>query len=118
MFKIVKLHFLYTSSTITNKRIAYLYLKLCIIILKYVFFINVITFCIKIFKYEKHGKNNNFEICNYACNVLIFMSKRTTISLSDEELKQLRELAKKEHRPISRQIIYMMHFYIKQQREK
>lgn len=46
------------------------------------------------------------------------MSKRTTISLSDEELKQLRKLAKEEHRPISRQIIYMMHFYLKQQREK
>jgi len=79
---------------------------------------NVITFCITIFKYEKHGKNNNVEICNCAYNGLIFMAKRTTISLSDVELKQLRELAKKEHRPISRQIIYMMHFYIKQQGEK
>ena len=46
------------------------------------------------------------------------MTKRTTISLSDVELKQLRELAKKEHRPISRQIVYMMHFYLKQQSEK
>jgi len=46
------------------------------------------------------------------------MAKRTTISLSDAELKQLRELAKEEHRPISRQIVYMMHFYLKQQREK
>jgi hypothetical protein len=46
------------------------------------------------------------------------MPKRTTISLSDPELKQLRELAKVEHRPISRQIVYMMHFYLKQQREK
>jgi len=42
------------------------------------------------------------------------MIKRTTISLSDVELKQLRELAKVEHRPISRQIIYMMEFYKKQ----
>ena len=41
------------------------------------------------------------------------MTKRTTISLSDVELKQLRELAKKEQRPISRQIIYMMDFYKK-----
>jgi len=46
------------------------------------------------------------------------MAKRTTISLSDLELKQLRKLAHEEHRPISRQIIYMMHFYIKQQGEK
>jgi hypothetical protein len=42
------------------------------------------------------------------------MTNRTTISLSNIELKQLRELAKKEHRPISRQIIYMMEFYNKQ----
>jgi predicted transcriptional regulator len=46
------------------------------------------------------------------------MAKRTTISLSDAELKQLKELAKVEHRPISRQIIYMMHYYLKQQTEK
>jgi hypothetical protein len=41
------------------------------------------------------------------------MVQRTTISLSAEELKALRALAKKEHRPISRQIIYMMEFYKK-----
>jgi hypothetical protein len=46
------------------------------------------------------------------------MAKRTTISLSDKELKQLRELAKEEHRPISRQIVYMMHFYLKQQEKE
>jgi len=46
------------------------------------------------------------------------MAKRTTISLSDAEIKQLRELAKVEHRPISRQIVYMMHFYLKQKSEK
>lgn len=46
------------------------------------------------------------------------MSNRTTISLSDVELKKLRELAKIEHRPISRQIVYMMHFYLKQKTEK
>jgi hypothetical protein len=46
------------------------------------------------------------------------MTKRTTISISDAELKELRELAKKEHRPISRQIVYMMHFYIKQGEKK
>ena len=45
------------------------------------------------------------------------MAKRTTISLSDVELKQLRELAKEEHRPISSQIVHMMHFYLKQQKE-
>jgi hypothetical protein len=79
---------------------------------------NVIHFNIKLFKYGEGEKNKNVEICNYACKVLIFMAKRTTISLSDLELKQLRELAHEEHRPISRQIIYMMHFYIKQQRKK
>ena len=42
------------------------------------------------------------------------MVKRTTISLSEVELKQLRELAKEEHRPISHQIIHMMEFYKKQ----
>jgi len=42
------------------------------------------------------------------------MTERTTISLSSEELKQLRELANEERRPISRQIIYMMEFYKKQ----
>ncbi len=42
------------------------------------------------------------------------MIKRTTISLSSEELNQLRELALKERRPVSRQIIYMMEFYKKQ----
>jgi hypothetical protein len=46
------------------------------------------------------------------------MAKRTTISLSDPELKRLRDLAKAEHRPISRQIVYMMHFYLKQQGKK
>lgn len=46
------------------------------------------------------------------------MSKRTTISLSDAELKLLREIAKTEHRPISRQIVYMMHSYLKQQSKK
>lgn len=49
---------------------------------------------------------------------MIFMTKRTTISLSDGELKDLRELAKKEHRPMSRQIVFMMHFYLKHQHEK
>jgi hypothetical protein len=46
------------------------------------------------------------------------MAKRTTISLSSAELKKLRELAKVEHRPISRQIVYMMHFYIEHQQGK
>lgn len=40
------------------------------------------------------------------------MMKRTTISLSDEDFKQLKELANKELRPISSQIIYMMRYYI------
>jgi len=42
------------------------------------------------------------------------ITKRTTISLTTTELKQLRELAYEEHRPVSRQIIYMMEFYKKQ----
>jgi len=42
------------------------------------------------------------------------MTKRTTISLSSTELKQLKELANEERRPVSRQIIYMMEFYKKQ----
>jgi len=41
-------------------------------------------------------------------------TKRTTISLSNSELIQLKELSNKEHRPVSRQIIYMMEFYKKQ----
>jgi hypothetical protein len=39
------------------------------------------------------------------------ITKRTTISLLETELKQLQELANREHRPVSRQIIYMMEFY-------
>ena len=39
---------------------------------------------------------------------------RTTISLSNPELQQLKELADKERRPVSRQIIYMMECYKKQ----
>ena len=42
------------------------------------------------------------------------MVKRTTISLSEVDLKKLRKLAKREHRPISSQIVYMMEFYKKQ----
>jgi hypothetical protein len=42
------------------------------------------------------------------------ITKRTTISLSSEELKQLKELANEERRPVSRQIIYMMELYKKQ----
>ena len=42
------------------------------------------------------------------------MIKRTTISLSDAELKQLKELANEERRPVSRQIVYMMECYKKQ----
>lgn len=41
------------------------------------------------------------------------MIKRTTISLNIEEIEQLKQLAKKEHRPISSQIIHMMEFYKK-----
>jgi len=41
------------------------------------------------------------------------MVKRTTVSLTEEEIKELKALAKKEHRPISRQIVYMMEYYKK-----
>lgn len=41
------------------------------------------------------------------------ITKRTTISLSEKELKQLQALANEERRPVSRQIIYMMEFYQK-----
>ena len=41
------------------------------------------------------------------------MIKRTTISLHVEDIDQLKKLAKKEHRPISCQIMHMMEFYKK-----
>ena len=41
------------------------------------------------------------------------MIKRTTISLNVEDVEHLKKLAKKEHRPISSQIIHMMEFYKK-----
>ncbi|MBU0497044.1 MAG: hypothetical protein KKC68_00430 [Candidatus Thermoplasmatota archaeon] len=40
-------------------------------------------------------------------------TKRTTISLANKELTELKELAKQEHRPMSRQIVHMMEFYKK-----
>ena len=49
---------------------------------------------------------------------MIPMVKRTTISLSEVEIRQLKELAKEEHRPISRQIVHMMEIYKKHQKEK
>jgi len=47
----------------------------------------------------------------------IGMVKRTTISLTEGEVRQLKELAKDEHRPFSRQIVHMMEFYKKQRKE-
>jgi len=44
------------------------------------------------------------------------MIKRTTISLHLEDIEHLKKLAKKEHRPISSQIIHMMEFYVNQQK--
>jgi len=41
------------------------------------------------------------------------MVRRTTVSLKETEIKELKELSKKEHRPISRQIVYMMEYYKK-----
>jgi hypothetical protein len=73
------------------------YLKISIIIYQ----------CIVIFKNEQR-----------ICLTQIPMVKRTTISLSVEEIKELKELAKVEHRPISRQIVYMLEFYKKHSREK
>lgn len=37
---------------------------------------------------------------------------KMTISLSREDEKKLKELSKKERRPYSNQIVYMMEFYI------
>lgn len=48
----------------------------------------------------------------------IRMVKRTTISLTEGEIRQLKELAKEEHRPISRQIVHMMDVYKKHHKEK
>jgi hypothetical protein len=48
----------------------------------------------------------------------ISMVKRTTISLKELELRQLKEIAKAEHRPISRQIVHMMEIYKKHYKEK
>jgi len=41
------------------------------------------------------------------------MVQRTTVSLTEAEINELKALAKKEHRPISRQIVYMMEYYKK-----
>jgi len=41
-------------------------------------------------------------------------TRRTTISLSSVELNKLRELSNDERRPVSRQIVYMMEYYLKQ----
>lgn len=49
---------------------------------------------------------------------MIPMVKRTTISLKEAEIRQLKELAKEEHRPISRQIVHMMEIYKKHHKEK
>jgi hypothetical protein len=46
------------------------------------------------------------------------ITKRTTISISSAELKQLKGLANEERRPVSRQIIYMMEFYEKHRWKK
>jgi hypothetical protein len=43
---------------------------------------------------------------------------RTTISLSIDEIGQLKKLAKTEHRPLNRQIIHMMEFYVKKHIEQ
>jgi len=44
------------------------------------------------------------------------MIKRTTISLHVDDIGQLKKIAKKEHRPISSQIVHMMEFYIKNEK--
>ncbi len=38
---------------------------------------------------------------------------RMTISLTKEEISQLKKIAKEEKRPYSRQVVYMMDFYMK-----
>ena len=55
---------------------------------------------------------------NGGLGIRIRMVKRTTISLTEGEIRQLKEIAKEEHRPISRQIVHMMEIYKKQRKEK
>lgn len=43
---------------------------------------------------------------------------RTTISLTTDEIRQLKQLSKKEHRPMNDQILHMMAFYKKQYKEQ
>jgi len=43
---------------------------------------------------------------------------RLTLSLTDEEIKKLKNLSKKEKRPYSRQVAYMLDFYIADKEEK
>ena len=38
---------------------------------------------------------------------------RITLSLNDDEIKELKELAKQEQRPISRQVVFMKEKYKK-----
>ncbi|MCK5030796.1 MAG: hypothetical protein KAR64_04960 [Thermoplasmatales archaeon] len=38
---------------------------------------------------------------------------RVTLSMSKDEIKELKEIAKQEQRPISRQVVYMMQKYKK-----
>lgn len=38
---------------------------------------------------------------------------RMNISLTKEEIEMLKEISKKEQRPFSRQIVYMMEYYLK-----
>jgi len=43
---------------------------------------------------------------------------RITLSLKDDEIKELKEIANQEQRPISRQVVYMMQKYKQYHPEK
>jgi hypothetical protein len=48
-----------------------------------------------------------------AVKIMANQIMRMTVSLAKEEISQLKKIAKEEKRLYSRQVIYMMEFYIK-----
>ena len=52
------------------------------------------------------------KIITILCNIMV-KRVRMNISLTKEENALIKKLAKEEERPYSRQLVYMMNFYIK-----
>ena len=52
------------------------------------------------------------KIITYLCKIMV-KRVRMNISLTKEENALIKKLAKEEERPYSRQLVYMMNFYIK-----